>query len=345
MNSRDIILANIEHNHPVRPGLNFSSAERKDWLFSVPEHNRHFTNRINDLLCLSLGPSYTWQPKRWTSAGREYYDDEWGNLWVRMQDGCLSGEVEIPALDTWDRLNDFKLPDYDDPRRYDAMRSAFAEHADQFKIAVMPGWMFSSCRYMRRMETYLCDLIEYPEQVHILHQKVRPAFERIILRFADTGADAIVFYEDMGTQQQLLMSPRLWREYFREHYVRLNDLAHENGLKVIMHSCGRNHELLDDLARAGIDCFQFDQPRVYDLDTLADTLRRHKAALWAPVDIQTVLPTGDRRLIEEEARRMVRTFQGFLIMKNYSDLPGVGIRPEWDQWAYDAVINAIGVQV
>ena len=67
-------------------------------------------------------------------------------------------------------------------------------------------------------------------------------------------------------------------------------------------------------------------------------------ALWSPVDIQQVMPTGDREFIESEAERMVNLFRGFLIAKNYGDLHGIGVEPEWDMWAYNAILRASGIE-
>jgi uroporphyrinogen-III decarboxylase len=110
-----------------------------------------------------------------------------------------------------------------------------------------------------------------------------------------------------------------------------------------MHSCGYNWALIDDLVEAGVDCFQFDQPSAYDMPALAKKLREKKVGLWAPVDIQKVLPTGDRTFIEAESRRLVETFRGGLMLKNYGDLNGIGVQPEWDQWAYEALVKAAGL--
>ena len=52
-----------------------------------------------------------------------------------------------------------------------------------------------------------------------------------------------------------------------------------------------------------------------------------------------MLPTGDRELIERETKRLVETFRGGFIAKNYGDLPGIGVLPEWDQWAYEAFVK------
>ncbi len=47
-----------------------------------------------------------------------------------------------------------------------------------------------------------------------------------------------MFAEDWGTQNQLLVSPRLWRQAFRPDFERLVGHAHERRLHVLMHSCG-----------------------------------------------------------------------------------------------------------
>jgi hypothetical protein len=85
----------------------------------------------------------------------------------------------------------------------------------------------------------------------------------------------------------------------------LLSIAHDYGMKVLMHSCGQNWAIVPDLLDAGVDVFQFDQPTLYDMPRLAALFRERKAALWSPVDIQKILPTGDRALIEAGANRMI----------------------------------------
>jgi hypothetical protein len=31
------------------------------------------------------------------------------------------------------------------------------------------------------------------------------------------------------------------------------------------------------------------------------------------------------------------------MLKNYGDLNGIGVQPEWDQWAYEALVKAAGL--
>ena len=327
MTSREIILANLNHTGPERPGMNFSG------------------DRMNDFLHAGMGPSLTWSPRRWTEGEFEYYDDAWGNVWFRILGRSEGGEIHQPAITEWSQLDTLQLPDYDDPRRYEGLRAMFAQPTDKYKVVFIPGWVFATSRYLRKMEIYFADLVEYPEEIERLHTMVTDLYVKMIRLVGECGADAIFYCEDLGIQDRLLISPNMWREVYKPHYLRLTGAAHEYGMKVLMHSCGYNWHLIDDLVDAGIDCFQFDQPANYDMPALAEKLRQRKVALWSPVDIQKVMPTGNRELIEAEAEKMVRLFNGFLIMKNYGDLHGIGVEPEWDMWVYNSVLRAAGIAV
>ncbi|MFW6133560.1 MAG: uroporphyrinogen decarboxylase family protein [Planctomycetota bacterium] len=325
MTPREIVLANIEHACPPRPGFTFSGGRRNDF------HGGGF------------GRPAGYRKRRWQEGNREYYDDPWGNLWVRMVGGSAKGEVHTPALTDWSQLDDLVPPDYTTEESLGPLRKALSEPTDKFRNVGMGGWVFADARYLRRMDQYFVDMVAHPDELKRLHEIIARVYEGKIRVAGECGADGIMFAEDLGTQQGLLFSPAMWRDYFKDLYGGLFGLAHDYGMKVLMHSCGQNREILPDLLDAGVDVFQFDQPAIYDMDDLAELLRRRKAALWAPLDIQKHLPTGDRDLIEREARRLVETFGGGLILTNYPDLPGIGVAPEWDQWAYEAFCDAAGI--
>lgn len=325
MTSYEIVLRNITHRSPPRPGLNFDRG------------------RLNDLVLVGLGPSPAHRDRIWVEGGIEYREDEWGCIWHRMAADSTRGEVCRPALPDWGRLSELRVPDYDHPARYEEMRALFAGERERYKVAGMPGWIFATARCLRGMEDYFVDLVWHRREIDRLHEIIASLLERVIVRCAEAGADAILFWEDLGVQDRLMIGPAMWRDVFAPHYRRLCGVAHAHGLKVLMHSCGYNWELLDDLIDTGVDCFQFDQPALYDQPALAAKLRARGVGLWSPVDIQRVLPTGDRAFIEAEARRMVETFRGGLIVKNYPDLAGIGVEEEWDDWAYRAVLEAIGI--
>lgn len=324
MRPADIILGNIEHTGVPRAGFAFDAG------------------RHNDFVSCGVSP-FGYTQKRWSEGKVEYYDDEWGNIWVRMIGGSQKGEIHQQVVSDWSDLDNLVPPDYGHPSCGERMEALFAEPTDKFKLARIGGWVFDNARYLRKMEIYLADLALYPEEVDRMHRVVATVYEQKIHLAGKAGADGIFIGEDMGTQTGLLFSPAMFRDFFKPMYTRLLDIAHEYGMKVFLHSCGSNREIIPDLMDAGVDVFQFDQPALYDMPELSELMMERKAALWSPVDIQKILPTGDRGKIEAGAAEMYDIFRGHLIVKNYPDLKGIGVEPVWDDWAYKALCSQAGL--
>ena len=321
MESYDIINAVFDSSCGSRPGLTFDNG------------------RINDMLVVAIDHK---PQKRWIEDNIEYYYDDWGNLWSRMSDGCEKGEIHTPFLTSWDKLSEIQPPDVDTPLHYNSMREQFLKPTNLYKVALIGGWIFNDARYLRKMEMYLMDMHLCPDKLDTLHKMIAKVYETRIHNAGRLGAGAIFIGEDMGTQTGLLFSPDCFRRFFKTLYRKLFDIAHSYNMKVLMHSCGYNWQILDDLLEIGVDCFQFDQPALYDMPALSDKLRSAGAAIWSPIDIQKVLPTGDEQYIRQQTRLMLDTFKGSLILKNYPDLYGIGVEPQWDMWAYDEIISYCG---
>ncbi len=222
MSPREVILRNLHHDDPPRIGMTFDGGRKNDVLFSWPDAPRGYLQ------------------KRWVEDSREYYDDEWGNVWVRMVGGSEKGEIFRPVLDDWDKLDDLIVPDYEDPACYIKMRKVFSEPTDKFRLAGIGGWVFDNARYLRKLENYLVDMALHPEEIKRLNAKVASVYETKIHWAGKAGADGIMVGEDLGTQTSVLFSPSMFRKFFKEEYTRLVGIAHNYGMKVFLHSCGQN---------------------------------------------------------------------------------------------------------
>jgi len=317
---REIVAQNIEFACDERIGFNFSGDGRRN----------DFTG---------AGCAHKIETKRWEEGKYEYYTDIWGNTWHRLLGMSQGGEICKAALEDWSQLDDLEMPDLGNPDYYQGARDLVASDDDRFRLGWMVGWPFAVCRYLRKMEIYFADLVTHRDHIDVLHDRVTTVLEGVVQGYGEAGMDGIMFCEDLGTQDRVLIGPKMWNEIYRPLYERLTSRAHQYGMKVIQHSCGYNWLLVDPLCEAGIDCLQFDQPAVYDLPALATKLRGHGVGLYAPCDIQKVMPTGDRELIESKTTELVETFRGGLIAKNYGDLHGIGVEPEWDGWAYDTFVR------
>lgn len=278
----------------------------------------------------------------WQSVGgdRQEYVDEWGNTWARL-DATSKGEVVRGVLDSWDKLDTLTLPDLANPANFEPVRQTVRTNAgERFCIGHLPGFPFNIARKMRRLDQFLMDILLEPERVRDLLGRIEALLADVIIAYAESGVDAVMFPEDWGTQNSLMIRPATWREIFYPGFERLCSLAHEHGIKVLMHSCGKITDIIPDLIQAGIDVLQFDQPRLHGLENLA---RFHgQITFWCPVDIQKTLQSGNAEAIEAEARELISLLggpDGGFIAGYYSDNAAIGLDPSWQDIACRAFMR------
>jgi len=268
-------------------------------------------------------------------GGWQEYIDEWGNTWARL-DRTSKGEVTHGVLeDDWAQLDDLCLPDLANPANFDGVRDACADPANErWRIGGLPGFPFNIARYMRRLEIFLMDILTEPDRVTALLRRIEDLLAETIVQYARAGADAVMFPEDWGTQTALMIRPTTWRTMFKPGFERLCAVAHEHGIKVFMHSCGKITDIIPDLIEAGIDLLQFDQPTLHGIETLG---RFHgQITFWCPVDIQKTLQTKDEAAIAAEARALIDHLggpEGGFVAGYYGDNVAIGLDPHWQDVA------------
>ncbi len=323
MTSREIVQRTIQFDRPERIAM------------ALPEPYP------NDVVWGHLAPGPDSRPSRTFQPDQgAMWEDEWGNVWARL-DEFSKGLVVAGALKDWAQLDDYRMPAVDDPARYQQAEATFRQSTDRFRIGGLAHFPFDVMRYLRQMDVFLEDLIAHPAEVRRLADRVVPLLARCIENWAAAGADAVMFWEDWGTQDRLLVSPAMWREVFKPDYMKLCEVARRNGLSVWMHSCGYIWDIIDDLIGIGISVLQLDQPALFGVDRLAEAFGG-KVTFWCPVDIQQVLPTGDEARIEAFARELVEklgAFDGGFIAGYYGDVDSIGVRPEWQEVACRAFVK------
>jgi len=325
MTSREIIRAVVNHANPPRIGRSFPEPYGSDFAHAGFRNGARATD---------------WEP---VAEGRWERTDDWGNRWYRGATST-SGEVIRPCLESWDDLDDYAFPDYTEPERWagvaDRVRANAESDNPRWMIGGLPGFPFNVARYMRRLDNFLADLCLERDRVDALLIRVGDCLVEAITRYGDLGHDAIMFCEDWGLQDRLMIQPAMWREVFKPHFERLVGVARECGLLVFMHSCGKITDIIPDLIEVGISVLQFDQQQVHGLDTLAGW--HDRVTYWCPVDIQQVLPTLDRDQIRDWAYQLVdRLGRGGGFIAGYYDNPqDLGVPKDVQAWACEAFLEA-----
>lgn len=294
-----------------------------------------------DVVHAGIGPDPGFRERRWTEGNAECYVDEWGCRWRAIGATSMRGEVFEGAITDWDQLDTYRPPDYGIAARYARTREAFAKAEGKYRIGGIPGCAFSISRYIRRLDNFLADCLLEPARVRRLNGIVMDELEKGVRRLADAGADAVMFCEDWGTQDRLLMSPATFRRLFLPELERLCRAAASVGIDVWMHSCGNVWDIIEDLIGAGIKVLQFDQPSLHGIERL-DAAFGGRVAFECPVDIQRTLQSKSARKIRDEARRLCTCLGGHgggFIACRYGDEKAIGLAPKWQDLACDAFVE------
>jgi len=238
--------------------------------------------------------------------------DEWGSVWEKVGDSDASmGQVKSHPLQDYAQLDGYPFPDFSDPRRYENARKAVAANAgEKFMLASIPLSLSHRTDYLRGFENLMMDPYLHPREFGKLLDIQADITLDAVERLAECGADGIFSCDDWGLQDRVMMSPEIFREFFKPRYTRVYGRARELGLLTFLHSCGHIVEILDDFIDAGLQVIQMDQQENMGIDLLSERFGG-RIAFWCPVDIQGTMVHGTLEDIRAYAKRLVATFARF----------------------------------
>ena len=237
---------------------------------------------------------------RWT--------DEWGVGWGHAFGGVGARPVEYPLTD-WAQLDDYlkRVPDARAPGRLDAAGEVLSTHGhDTYCMGVFVLGPFERLHTLRHMENLFLDFHDHPREVQRLLDVVEDHLLETIRWWAELGADAIYLTDDWGSQLALLISPAMWREFFKPRYTRIFAEMHRLGMDVFFHSCGNITQIVGDLIEAGVDILDPIQPVAMDVKEMARQFGG-RIAFSGAIDDQELLCRGTPQQVKDTVREMIDT--------------------------------------
>ncbi len=129
-----------------------------------------------------------------------------------------------------------------------------------------------------------------------------------IRRLTEAGVDHIHLGDDIGTQQGMIMSPEMWREWFKERMRSIISAAKRINPEVIIsyHSDGKVEEVIPELIEIGIEVLNPVQPECMDPAKLK---RKYgdQLAFWGTVGTQSTMPLATPEEVERVVRERIET--------------------------------------
>ena len=197
------------------------------------------------------------------------WTDEWGTRWGHAFGGVGASPLGN-AIDDWSQLDDYlahRIPDPHATGRLDRAKELLAVHGDKkYCVALICPALFERQHFLRGMENTFCDFASNGPEVERLLETLCDNLIELIREWGQTKISGYYLTDDWGSQAGLMVSPALWKKYFRNHYRRIFDEVHRLGKDVIFHSCGNVMRLVPELIDLGIDVLDPIQPKAMNLD-------------------------------------------------------------------------------
>lgn len=229
------------------------------------------------------------------------YRDEWGVV-RRKPEGGHYYVVEAPLADeiSLADLDYFPWPDPDDPGYLRGLAEEAREvrqGTDYALILSLPVGFIHQSQFMRGYEAWLMDLVLQPPLAEAIMDHVLETYLSIIGRMLDAvgdNIDVVLYADDVGFQDQTMVSPEQYRKFLKPRQARLFEFIKKHSeAKILYHTCGAVYPLIGDFIDIGLDILNPIQTtaRGMDIQRLKEEFGQD-LCFWGGIDIQQLLPHG-----------------------------------------------------
>lgn len=273
--------------------------------------NELFAALPGDFAPFSRQPIPVLGKERFDAGGRyhEYRTDEWGAVWEHRIFG-VSGIVYRHPLADWAALEHLQVPALPAPTgpAFEAEKARLKKHQETFFALVGCGSLLERMSALRGDAALYCDLAEDSPEIHRLADLIAGYDRALVERAVALGADAVAFGDDYGTERSLLMSPAMWRAFFKPRLRYIFEPAVKAGVKIHFHSCGLISDIIEDLREVGATSL-WPQLPAYDMRELAGRCRALGLAVAIHTDRANTMTFGTPKQVCELVRREYETFR------------------------------------
>lgn len=227
--------------------------------------------------------------------------DAWGCIWQVGEPGVI-GEVKEYILSDWAALDSY-MPPWELLNEADLSQvNRSCAESDLFMLVGTETRPFERMQFLRGTENLFMDLACRENEVYRLRDMLHEFYCKEIEMWAATDVDGVTLMDDWGTQKTLLISPALWREFYKPLYKDYCDILHSKGKYVFFHSDGNIESIYPDLIEIGMNAIN-SQLFCMDIERLGE-LHAGKITFWGEIDRQTILPFGTPDDVRSAVRRV-----------------------------------------
>ncbi len=242
------------------------------------------------------------------------YQDEWGVTWrcieyqTRFGEGRYTEPFGHPLADDR-KLDSYSAPDPHRVNLYLEAEQVIREYKSEYWIVgVTPTTIFETAWALRGYEQLLVDMATDPGKANLVLDIPFHYHLVVTKRLLSLGVDMVWLGDDVGGQNAMLMSPKMWRTYLKPRMAELiHSLRQINpGVKIAYHTDGVVFPIIPELIEIGVDVLNPIQPLAMDPQKLKAEYGS-QLCFWGSLDLQHTLPYGTPDEVKEEVIIRLKT--------------------------------------
>ena len=265
---------------------------------------------------LDLEPEETRQRNR-TRAPHSDCIDSWGSGQTEITPGDWFPSIHpLPDAQSIEDLDSYLgWPDMSDPSRIAHVRETAKRLAEENQYAILATpWLlfpFERANAMQGMEAFLMNMARNPDFARALMERIAVYCKQLMGQFLEElgdNVDIIKIGDDLGTQNSLIISPKMYREILKPiHADFISFIKARTKAKVLFHSCGDIAPLIEDFIEIGVDILNPIQTSGRCMSDLPSLKKRFgkNIIFCGGIDTHRILPFGTVEDVREEVRRVM----------------------------------------
>jgi hypothetical protein len=234
--------------------------------------------------------------------------DAWGTTWEYRIYGIWGHRIRYPLADI-SKLDTYRVPPVE-PLVGAALERARAAAEAQRRAYYHVGAgvsLFETLQSLRPYEDVLIEIAHDAPEINRLADRLVEHCQAVIANALAVDADAIACGDDFGTQLGMMISPKVWRRFFKPRYRALFEPVLRAGKRVLFHSCGQVWAILEDLREVGASSI-WPQLPLFDLPLLARRCRELGLAAQLHPDRGELMQNGTQQQVRDYVLRLVDVF-------------------------------------
>lgn len=192
--------------------------------------------------------------ERAEQGGEDWFGVEWDFVPEAMAAMVRPGTKRLKSIAAW--REELVFPDLEavDWESAAAKETAGWDRENKISFVMLINGIFERTHALMGFEDALCAMYEEPEEYQALVDAITDYKVKVIEILGKYyKPDVLCFHDDYGANDRMLMSPELWRAFFKEPLRRVIEAAHAQGIIYEHHSCGYIEPIFDELVELGID--------------------------------------------------------------------------------------------